>query len=214
MLREKADAEMKKEVLVDRRMGALLTFNGDWAVLKRVVIPPMLVGENWMEHVCRMLLPLPPVSEVGPACRAHVEQIVKHHKLSRWSCSIDVCPESVPCVQQVAGSAECVMCEEMRLHGHAWLEASQAYSLRSQARHLVFRGSGPHCSDERYAGLGGRGRGDKTAMAAGHYCCQCPKLSRVWWASSHSVHATLGLKAEWVTSYWSTKKMSDEAAIR
>ena len=123
MLREKADAEMKKEVLVDRRMGALLTYNGDWGVLKRVVIPPMPVGENWMEHVCRMLPPLPPVSEVCPACRAHVEQIVKHHTLSRWSCFIDVCPESVPCVQQVAGSTECVTCEEMRLHGHAWLEA-------------------------------------------------------------------------------------------
>ena len=200
MLREKADSEMKREVLVDRRVGASLTYNGGSGVLKRVVIPPLPAGENWIEHVCRMLLPLPAVSEVCAGCCARVEQTVKPHKLSRWSCSIDVCPESVPCVRQVAGGAERVMCEELRLHGHAWLEASQAFSLHFQARHLVSRGSGPRCSDEQYAGLVGRCRGDKTAVAAGRYHCQCPRLSRVWWASSRCVYATHGLKAEWVTS--------------
>ena len=81
---------MKKEALVDRRMGASIAYSGGSGVLKRVVIRPMLAGENWMEHVCRMLLPLPAVSEVCAACRTRVEQMVKRRKLSRWSCFIDV----------------------------------------------------------------------------------------------------------------------------
>jgi len=213
-LRERADAELRQEVIVERRMGALLTYNGDWGILRNVLIPALPVGANWMEHVCRTLLPLPAVGEVCSAFRAHVEKIVKNHKLSRWSCCIEASPESIPSPQDVDGCAQSVLCEEVRLHGHVWLEAAHAFSLHSHARDLLFRGVLPHCSDEQYSGQGGRGRGHKSAMAAGHYYCQAPKLSRVWGASSHCVHATNGLKAEWVTAYWSTKKMSDEAAIR
>ena len=214
VLEEIAEAELRQEVIVERRMGALLTYNGDWGILQNVLIPALPVGENWVEHVCRTLLPLPAVSDICAAFRGHVEKIVKHHKLSRWSCCIEVCPESIPTQQHVLASAQPLVCEELRVHGHVWLEATKAFSLHSRARDLLFRGVLPHCSDEQYSGLGGRGRGHKSAMAAGHYYCQAPKLSRVWGASSHCVHATHGLKAEWVTSYWSTKKMSDEAAIR
>jgi hypothetical protein len=43
---------MKKEALVDRRMGASQPYSGDGGVLKRVVIPSMPAGENQLEHVC------------------------------------------------------------------------------------------------------------------------------------------------------------------
>ena len=82
---------MKKEVLVDRRMGASQPYYGDGGGSQTSRHPfNACWGEPAGACVCRMLLPLPAVSEVCAACRTRVEQMVKRRKLSRWSCSIDM----------------------------------------------------------------------------------------------------------------------------
>ena len=214
MFKEKAEVLPEGKPLTDRRMGALLTYNGEWGVLHNVVIPPTPLGDDRVEHVCRVLAMQPAVNNTGLALKQHVERIVKKHKLARWSCCVELCPESVPEVAQTTFVAQDQVCQTLRVHAHVFLEASQPFSLHSSAAELLFLKSGPHLSEDGYAGQGGRGRGHKTAMAAGHYYCQAPKLSRVWGACSHCVYSTVGLKAEWVTTYWSQKKMSDAAAIK
>jgi len=183
--------------------------------MHHIDVPPAPPDEEPLEHVCRVLASLEEVQALCSAFERHVKKLVREQGLARWSCCVELCPESIAGTDFAERSAaQVVHLDSVRLHAHVFLEGSAAFSLSGRCRSLLFRGSIPYIGEASFVDQGGRGRGHKTAMAAGLYYCQAPKLTRVWGSHMQWVHATVGLKAEWVTAYWSQKKMSHPAAIR
>jgi hypothetical protein len=106
-------------------------------------------------------------------------------------------------------------CDEKQL----WLMGSgqvmhcAAMILARLLQLVSFRRSQPVVSGDTYTHSNGRGRGFQTSVAAGHYYVQAPKATQVFMTATLPVWEQRGMKAEWVTQYWSQGKMRDEEAI-
>ena len=97
-------------------------------------------------------------------------------------------------------------------HAHLLLECNQAMTLKS-ADLLRFDGVRPHFSHEEVMHLRGRGRGARTAAAAGHYYIRAPKIGQLISCGTHQPFEDYAVKGEWVTAYWQAGKLTDEQAI-
>ena len=119
------------------------------------------------------------------------------------------CPVRLTCsVRFPVGDA----CDEKQL----WLMGSgqvmhcAAMILARLLQLVSCRRSQPVVSGDTNTHSNGRGRGFQTSVAAGRYYVQAPKTTQVFMTATLPVWEQRGMKAEWVTQYWSQGKMRDE----
>jgi hypothetical protein len=203
-----------KAPFVDRRGCVLLTYNGSWGVLEGLPVPEhVMTSQDPLMEACRWLQTVPVVSDLWARFQQHAAATTARLNCTRWSASLELCPETLPCFTRTHERSACVdPSAPLRVHLHLFVESSGLLYVKSPDV-LAFAGSNPFRSTDVYTHAGGRGRGARTAAAAGHYYVQAPKTSQVWMLCTHSVHCHMGMKAEWVNAYWQQGKLSDDNAI-
>ena len=173
----------------------LLTWQGPWGVLDDNT-PEGHGGD--LDSLVRALRKHPACPFLWQTLQDRAKRWHQDLSLQRWAVCIELCQQTWLEKGQV------------RLHVHGFFQRQSKLRLRSlQAQTLG--GSQPHRSDEG-SHTRARGRAASAAYAAGLYYIQCEKVGQVFAAGNKRPFVDYVVQAEWITAYWQTDKLSDQAA--
>ena len=198
---EQKSVSMEQRVFLDDRMTVLLTFAGGWKEAADIPVQETPAGGS--EAVDAMAALLRTHSGVLGLWQRFLVRVGEHSasmRTRRWSAAFELCPRTF-----AAGS--------IRVHAHLFLEASGKLRVKSPTT-LAFEGCAPHIGTPSCVScLSARGRGLRSAAAAGHYYCRIPKVGSIFTAGTNEPFVDYPIKAEWITAYWQAEKLTDARAI-